>query len=214
MSDLPTSSKIRSIGDLLRRLGDIPPDRVRFQPIPGTATIADLLEPENEFCELVDGTLVEKPMGQEEAFFGGWIFRIITNFVYDRNLGYTTPGDGFTELPGGPVRGPDVSFFAWSSLPNRRRPTEPFPLLAPDLVVEVLSPSNTKAEMARKRSEYFQGGVRLYWEFDPPANSLRVYTSLHQFRDLASTDVLDGGNVLPGFSIPVADLWAELDRHG
>jgi len=203
-----------SIAELLRQLGDIPPERVRSTPYPGTATIADLLKPENAGCELVDGTLVEKPMGQEESFFGGWIFLLISNFAREKNLGYATPGDGFVELPDGPVRGPDVSFFAWTSLLDGRRPKEPFPRLAPNLVVEVISPSNTKAEMARKRGEYFRSGVRLYWEFDPSVSSLRVYTAINQYQDLTTSDILDGGSVLPGFAIPVAELWAELDRHG
>jgi hypothetical protein len=59
---------VRTIGDLLRRLGDIPADRVRFAPAPGTATLRDLLRPENEGCELVEGTLVEKPKVFAESF--------------------------------------------------------------------------------------------------------------------------------------------------
>ncbi len=200
--------------ELLRRLGDIPPDRVRIQPTPGTAMIDDLLDPDNELCELVDGTLVEKPMGEEETFFGGWIYLVITNYVRTHNLGYTQPGDARVELPGGPVRGPDVAFIAWDSLADRSRVKGVFPRVAPDLVVEVLSPSNTVAEMTRKRGEYFRCGVKLYWEFDPSVNFLRVYTAFDQYRDLLESDILDGGTVLPGFAIPVAELWAELDRHG
>ena len=97
---------------------------------------------------------------------------------------------------------------------GRRRPGEPIPRLAPDLVVEVLSPGNTPAEMARKRGEYFRSGVRLVWEIDPIARTVRVYTSESTVADLSPTDSLDGGAVLPGFSLPVAHLLAEIDRHG
>jgi Uma2 family endonuclease len=73
---------------------------------------------------------------------------------------------------------------------------------------------NTPAEMARKRGEYFRSGVKLLWEVDPYARTVRVYSSETAFADLTATDSLDGRDVLPGFTLPVADLFAELDRHG
>lgn len=205
---------VKTIADLLRRLGDIPPDRVRFDTVPGTANVADLLKPGNEGCELVEGTLVEKPVGQEESFLAMSLGMLINQFVTARNLGYVTGEQGLYELPGGPVRGPDISFTSWDRLPGRRRPTEPIPLGGPDLVVEVLSPSNTPREMARKRDEYFRGGVRLVWEIDPRQRTVRVYTAADQFRDLTAADTLAGDPVLPGFILPLAQLFAELDRHG
>jgi Uma2 family endonuclease len=97
---------------------------------------------------------------------------------------------------------------------NRRRPDEPIPQMAPDLVVEVLSPSNTPAEMARKRGEYFRSGVRLLWEIDPRTRTVRVYTSETAVGELSAADTLDGGAVLPGFTLPLAQLFDQLDRHG
>jgi Uma2 family endonuclease len=82
------------------------------------------------------------------------------------------------------------------------------------LAVEVLSLSNTAGEMARKRDEYFRAGVRLVWEIDPRARTVRAYTAADQFRDLTAADTLSGDPVLPGFTLPLADLFAELDRHG
>ncbi len=205
---------ILTIGELLRRLGDIPPDRVRFKPAPGTATIDDLLRPENEGCELVEGTLVEKAVGLEESFLATWLSTLLNQFVVPRNLGMVTGEAGFMGLPGGPVRGPDVAFTSWDRMTNRQRPGDPIPELAPDLAVEVLSRGNTRGEMVRKRSEYFRAGVRLVWEIDPRARTVRVYTSETAYTDLVATDTLDGGAVLPGFAVPLADLFAELDRHG
>jgi Uma2 family endonuclease len=205
---------VLTMADLLHRLGGVPPDRVRFDPVPGTAVISDLLKPENDGCELVDGTLVEKPVGQEESFLANWLIMVVNQFVTAHNLGYTTGEQGLYELPGGPVRGPDISFTTWDRLPGRRRPTEPIPLGGPDLVVEVLSPSNTAAEMDRKRTEYFRGGVRLVWEIDPRARTVRVYSAADRHQDFTAADTLTGGNVLPGFSLPLAQLFAELDRHG
>lgn len=212
--NIPFHPPIRTIAELLHQLGDIPADRVRWNPIPGTATIDDLLRSENEGCELVDGTLVEKPMGQEESMLASWIGYYINHLLKAQNLGYATGEQGLVELPDGPVRGPDIAFFSWESIAAKRRPSEPIPLMAPDLAVEVLSPSNTRREMERKRGEYFRSGTRLVWEVDPRARIVRVYTAVDRFADLTEADTLDGGAVLPGFSLPLKNLFAELDRHG
>lgn len=205
---------LREMHDRLHALGDIPPERVRMNPRPGTATMDDLLRPGNEGCELVDGTLVEKPVGYEESFLAMWLGTAINNFVLAHNLGMVNGEQGMFDLPGGPVRGPDVSFTAWQSTPGRQRPRDAFPNLAPDLVVEVLSPSNTAAEMTRKRREYFRAGVRLVWEINPRTRTVTEYTADDAGTPLPATGALDGGPVLPGFRVPLADLFAELDRHG
>ena len=205
---------IHTIGDLLRRLGDVPADRVRFTPVPGTATKDDLLKPENKNCELVDETLVEKPLGMRESLLAIWIGHLLQNHVHPRNLGLITGADGTYEVLLGLVRLPDVAFVSWDRLPGRRVPDEPIPNVVPDLAIEVLSPSNTAKEMARKRGEYFRAGVRRVWEIDPRTRTARVYTSETAVTDLTSTDTLDGGPVLPGFSLPLAQVFAELDRHG
>ena len=203
-----------SLADLLRRLGDIPADRIRFTPSPGTASKADLLNAENKHCELVDGTLVEKPVGFIESFLQMALGRHLGNWVAERKLGFITGEAGLYELSGGTVRGPDIAFTSWESTPDRKLPTEPVPLGSPDLVVEVLSRGNTKREMEIKREEYFGGDVKLVWEIDPRKRSVRVYTSLDEFFDLAATDTLRGEPVLPGFEIALSDLFGELDHHG
>jgi Uma2 family endonuclease len=91
---------------------------------------------------------------------------------------------------------------------------EPIPGLAPDLVVEVLSESNTEGEMARKRREYFTAGVRIVWLIDPEGRTVEVFVSEDQSTVLDEGQTLDGGNVLPGFTLLLGELFAELDRHG
>lgn len=204
----------RTLGNLLRDLGDIDPDRVRLIPAPGTATRDDLFKLENLGCELVDGTLVERAMGQEESFLGLSLGTLLNQFVMAGNLGWMTGESGFYEFTDGQVRGPDVAFVSWDRSPGRRRSNDPIPLLSPDLIVEVLSPSNTRAEMERKRAEYFRAGVRLVWEVDPRARTVRVYEAPDRFTDLTAADTLSGEPVLPGFTLPLARLFAELDRHG
>jgi Uma2 family endonuclease len=103
-----------------------------------------------------------------------------------------------------------VAFVSWSRLPGGQVPTDPIPLLAPDLAVEVLSNSNTKREMARKRGEYFSAGVRLVWIVDPAVSTVAVYTGPEQYTVLGQDQVLNGGELLPGFTLSVRELFAEV----
>jgi len=212
--NIPFKPPIRTIADLLHRLGDIPADRVRFNPVPGTATVDDLLRDENHRCELIDDTLVEKPMGLRESLLAVWLGHLLYGFVHPRNLGILSGEQGTFELLAGLVRLPDLAFVSWDRLPGRRLPDEPVPNVVPDLAVEILSASNTLGEMARKRGEYFKAGVQLVWEIDPRVRTVRVYTSETTYTDLTANDTLDAAPVLPGFTLPLAQLFAELDRHG
>jgi Uma2 family endonuclease len=214
---LTPPATIRTLADLLERLGGISADRVRFHPAPGTATEADVLEVErreNRLCELVDGVLVEKAMGFRESLLAFALGGILRAFVVPRNLGLVSGPDGTLRLFPGLVRIPDVAFISWDRIPDRRVPEAPIPGLAPDLAVEVLSPSNTTAEMARKRGEYFAAGVRLVWSVDPRSRTVTVHDAEGRSTTLDEAATLDGGAVLPGFAMPLKDLFAELDRRG
>lgn len=202
----------RTFADLLHDLGDIPPNRVRLLPPPGTATVADVERIEG--CELVDGTLVEKAMGWKESMLAMFLGRLLDDFIRPRNLGIIGGEQGTLEILSDLVRMADVAYLSWDRLPGRKVPDEPIPQLAPDLAVEVLSKGNTKREMERKRREFFDAGTSLVWMVDPKSRTVAVYTSVTEFRVLTVDDVLDGGTVLPGFTLAVRDLFAELDRHG
>jgi Uma2 family endonuclease len=214
---LTPAGEMHTIGDLLRRLGNISPDRVRLRPPPGTATEADVLEidrREDRLCELVDGVLVEKAMGLRESVLALALASILRAFVVPRNLGLVSGEAGMMRFFPGLVRIPDVAYASWDRVPGRRIPTIPIPDLVPELVVEVLSESNTPGEMARKRQEYFQTGVVQVWEIDPDARTAAVYTAPQQATVLTQDHTLDGGTMLPGFTLPLRDLFAELDRQG
>lgn len=215
MTALATPLATRTIADLLEVLGDIPASRVLLRPAPGTATVQDLIDlhdRQKRICELVDGTLVEKAVGLRESMLAGALLAILRAFVIPRNLGIVTGEAGMMRLMAGLVRSPDVAFVSWNRIPGRCIPTQSVPHLAPDLAVEVLSKSNTVKEMERKRGEYFQAGVTLVWIVDPDTRTVAVYTSPDIFTTLHELDTLDGGLVLPGFSLPLAELFAELDR--
>lgn len=204
--------QFHTLGDIIRRLGDIPPDRVRYRPYPGTATVADVET--NKHCELVDGTLVEKAMGWHESLLAGAIIEALRRFVRPRKLGAVTGEQGTMEILTALVRIPDVAFVSWDRFPNRRPVNDPVPAIAPDLAVEVISRGNTPSEMARKRAEYFQAGVRLLWAVDPRSRTVTVYTAPDRSTVLTEADTLDGGDVLPGFAYPLRELFGELDEHG
>ncbi len=201
-----------TLADLLKRLGDIPADRVRSRPFPGTATEADLirvLDREKIPCELVDGVLVEKTMGFRESEIAVWIGALLLAHVRPRRLGIVLGPDGTLRMITGQLLAPDVAFISFERLPEGKRPQEPIPDLAPDLAVEVLSKGNTKAEMARKLREYFASGTRLVWLVDPKSKTVRVHTgpTPKQSKVLTADQALDGGEVLPEFSVPVRDLF-------
>jgi len=205
-----TTPTHRISADLLERLGNVPLDRIRFDPTPGTATIADLDDPKNERCELVDRTLVEKTVGWQESNLGIWISVILTTYIVPRNLGKTSGEQGFMELEEGLVRAPDFAFISWDRFPTD---LPAFPAMVPDFVVEVLSLSNTKAEMLRKREEYFRIGVRLVWEVDPRTRKVNVFASATEFTAKMEGDTLSGEPVLPGFVLEVSQIFAEMDRR-
>jgi Uma2 family endonuclease len=219
MSAAPVPVASESIADVLARLGDIPPERLRIPPLPGLATEADLLAaleaPRKRICELIDGTLVEKAMGFRESLLAGRLLVLLDLFVSARNLGLLTGPDGMLQLFVGRVRAPDIAFIPWVNLPDRRVPQEPIPAVAPDLAIEILSESNTPGEMRLKREDYFHAGTRLVWEIDPRRRTITIYTRVDPADSvLTAADTLTGDPVLPGFTLPLAPFFNELDRHG
>jgi Uma2 family endonuclease len=217
---MATATKLeafQTIEDLLEALGGIASSRVRLHPSPGTATEADLIAfnaRKITICELVDGVLVEKGLGYEESNLAAFLVGLLNAFVIPRNLGIVSGADGMMRLSSGLVREPDVAFASWDRIPGRRRPKTPIAGFAPELAIEVLSRSNRKAEMARKRREYFAAGVRLVWEVNFRTRKVAVFDSPEHSITLDASQILDGGEVLPGFALPPADLFGELDRQG
>lgn len=204
-----------SMADLQQSLGGIPAERIRMAPPPGTATEDDLLavnEPKNGLCELVDGTLVEKAMGWHESRVAVVLITLMENFLESHDLGFIFGSDSPFRVLSGKVRLPDVSFVSWDHFPDGEPPDAQILDFAPDLAVEVLSPSNTRSEMERKLSEFFAGGTQLVWIIDPRTKIAKAYTSPADFVALREKDELDGGAVLPGFRCSLRELFARAKR--
>lgn len=202
------NSSLETIQDLLDRLGDVAPQRVRMHPWPGTATQRDLLSPEYRqaggVMELVDGILVEKPVGWLESRLATVLAGEIHAFLKRRDLGVVNcGGDGYLKLKRRLIRVPDVSFVSWHRMPGRKSPKEPCPELIADLVVEVLSRGNTRREMTRKRADFFERGTKQFWIVDPRKCTVTVYYSETDSRTLTVKDAVDGEDILPGFRLSI-----------
>jgi Uma2 family endonuclease len=202
--------RIETIADLLDRLG-VPPDRIRMNPPPGTATEADVLvtlDRKERLCDLVDGVLVEKPPDFYASVLAAILIGYLGKYLDRQNLGVLTGAAGPFRLAPGLVRMPDIAFTSWDRFPTRKLPKAPIPDLAPDLAVEVISEGNTETEMENKLREYFAAGVRLVWYVYPETRTVHVYTSPTDVRLLGEDDTLDGGAVLPGFRLSIRQ-WFE-----
>lgn len=197
------------LAELLHRLGNVPADRIRLVPPPGTATLQDAIDAKR--CELIENTLVEKAMGLRESLLAGFFIEVLRQFVIPRQLGVVTSPDGMMQIASNLVRIPDIAFISWDRFPDGRVPLEPVPLLAPDLAIEILSRGNTPKEMAIKRRDYFAAGVRQIWIVDEIHRSVTVYTSETTCQVLTEADSIHPGEMLPGFTLPVRNIFADLD---
>lgn len=175
-------------------------------------TADDLLEmgDDAKLHELVDGKLVARAMSSiRSSALAIRVAVALGNFVYQHDLGLVGGADGAYILKQDPqtVRIPDVSFVRVDRLPPLDQQFR-FLALAPDLAVEVVSPSDRANDVTEKVREYLDAGVRLIWVVHPEQRMVTVFTPDHTARLLYEDDTLDGGDVLPGFSIPVAELFA------
>ena len=206
------SAEPETVEDLIANLGGIPPSRIRMKPLPGTATEQDVIAeregPKRRLCELIDGVLVEKPMGSKESLLASVIIQLLGPFAEEHDLGAVLGADGILRLFPGQVRIPDVSFIPWQRMPNEQMSDEPIASYAPDLAVEVLSPSNTRGEIDRKLRDYFLAGTRLVWVIQPKTETARVYTSPTDSQRITKTGSLDGAPVVPGFMLSLPYLFS------
>ena len=165
--------------------------------------------PEGRY-ELIDGELVEiSPSGGNSSSVGATVLVYLDNHVRPRRLGklYNAEG-GFVLFPGRDVvRAADVAFVRADRLPpppERRG----FLRLAPDLVVEVISPSDRMSEVLDKVGMWLEAGVRLLWLVDPRVRTVTVYEPGRAPRVVGVGNELVGEPVLPGFRLALADLFA------
>lgn len=160
--------------------------------------------------EVVDGRYVELPeMSTYSAILASRLASRLDAFAEASQRGQAV-SEILVGLAERLRRRPDVVFVSYDRWP-RGKPfpyTDPWPVI-PELAVEVVSPSDLAEELRLKIAEYFRYGVQLVWVVWPKLCAVDVYESLTQVRVLERSGVLDGGRVLPGFSLALADLFRE-----
>lgn len=210
----PPMARPKTVAELQRRLGGIALERIVCAPPPGTATIDDIERLRRErggLYELIEGTLVEKAVGMRESILAMWIGHLLAGLVYPNRLGFVLGEAGGCPVAPLTVLMPDVGFIRTERLPvDAACHTDAYPAVGPDLVVEVLSPSNTADEIAAKLARFFAAGTQLAWVVDPAARTVAVYTAPDARRALTEADTLDGGEVVPGLSLEVRRVFENM----
>ena len=159
--------------------------------------------------ELVDGKVVEMAPANEQH--GSVAFNITGSFyIYSRQSGTGSGGveTGYrVRQDPDTVRGPDVSFNVRSREEGEEYPIPRFVPGAPDIAVEVVSPSNTVAEMGRKVAEYLAAGSQRVWVTYPSTRSVVVHRLDGSIITYTGDDVITDEELLPGFSLPLSDIF-------
>ncbi|MCY7392584.1 MAG: Uma2 family endonuclease [Leptolyngbyaceae cyanobacterium CAN_BIN12] len=162
--------------------------------------------------ELVNGELVDSgSAGMEHGGIGSFLGGLLAIYVRQHKLGFVCDSSTAFTLKTGNKRSPDVSFVSKERLKGLKRPPRGFFQGSPDLAVEILSPSNTVEEIHTKIVEYFENGTRLIWVIHPDEKYVLVYHAPEPDRLLRPQDSLEGGAIIPGFSMSVAELFEEWD---
>ena len=163
--------------------------------------------------EIIDGERREIPhMGAWAGTLASLLVVQLNAFAYPRKLGLAVVEVLFRLGPNGPSRRPDIAFIGYDRWPTMAAAVGDPPEweFAPKLAVEVVSSSNTAAEVLDKIEDYFTAGVQLVWVIYPRHRQIYVYDSPTHNDILRESDELDGGTVVPGFRLKIADLFAAL----
>jgi Uma2 family endonuclease len=169
------------------------------------ATWLDFVErPENasRSFELINGEIIEKMPG---TVYNSWLALRIALFIIKfceaaKELHYLSTGDGTFDINGNVVA-PDVAF-------KRTPPSKTYPDLDPPLwAVEVISDNDKAKDIRDKRQIYLDAGI-LYWEVYPDLKRMDVYAPGQAMRSVGPDDIVDGGGVLPGFTLAAVEVWA------
>ena len=179
---------------------------VTAELLPG---LSSRLSSEGKRTELVEGELVVMaPAGGRHGRIANTIAYFLTQVSRDRKWGTVFAAETGFLLRRDPdtVRAPDVAFVSSERLGTDEAPAG-FLKMAPDLAVEVVSPSDSAAAVQSKVEDWLGAGTRLVWVVYPDTRSVTVYRSLHEAEVLSEPDALDGSPVLPDFALPVSDLF-------
>lgn len=159
--------------------------------------------------ELIDGVWVEKSMSNVAAAVESNLNATVNTYVRVKKLGFVLTESARYQLfstQSKRLRRPDLSFIRFGRLQDEKLPDKTIQL-APDLAVEVISPTDSAEEVETKLDEYLRAGVRLVWVIYLPTRNVWAYKADGTAKLYRSGDTLPGEDVLPGFAVPVADLF-------
>ena len=187
------------------------------------STIADLLSdldpgtlerfPEGRF-EIIGGAVVERPdMGAKADWIAALLLGLLQPYVKANGLGFVFGGTcGYQAFPADPkrVRFPDGSFVRTGRLPGDKVP-DGHVAIPPDLAIEVISPNDNAYNVEERLTDLLDAGTRLIWVLFPSTRHVMVYRQGPNCTRLSVTDLLDGEDVVPGFTCKIADLFPPSD---
>ncbi len=183
-------------------------------PVRTRVTAGEFIEmPENAGHELVDGEIVEVPMGFDSSWMSGRLLVRATAFVEEHRLGLVAPQEtGIQVWADDPdrVRKPDFLFLKAGRLPRGPLPAG-WLNVVPDCVAEVVSTHDRASELERKLGDYRRAGVPLIWVIYPEPLKAYVYRLDGSVTELGPDDALDGEDIIPGFHCPLASLRPVID---
>jgi Uma2 family endonuclease len=159
--------------------------------------------------ELVKGEVIKmSPAGYKLGEIAASILIFIGHFVRQRKLGKVYTAETGFILARNPdtVRAPDAAFVTTERVAQQRRSKGYFDG-PPNLAVEVVSPDDTDEKVEEKILDYVQAGTKMVWVIRPRTQTITVYRSLSEIRVLTAADTLDGGDILPGFTVPVKEIF-------
>ena len=174
-----------------------------------TADELEKMPKEKGRFELAKGELIKMPpAGYVDGEIAANILLLIGNYIKKHGLGKVFAAETGFFLSQDPdtVRAPDVAFVTPEHARQQER-RQGFFVGPPDLAVEVVSPSESVEEVQAKLLDYLLAGTQMVWIVYPLTRTITVYHSLDQSQVLTQNDTLEGGAVLPGFSIPVAEIF-------
>ena len=177
---------------------------ISLAPIKTDMTLDEFCQSDLEGYEYVKGELVPMaPPTMEHGDISMNLSVLLSLHIRENQLGRLYPADTDFKLGDRLVK-PDIAFVSTARLPENRRQASP---VAPDLAVEVVSPTDIQYRVVEKAFAYLNAGTRLVWVIEPGSKTVTVYRSETDIKLLTREDTLDGEDVVEGFSCQVAQLF-------
>jgi Uma2 family endonuclease len=179
-------------------------------------TMPETLVETDSLYEIVNGERVDKPpMGDIQAWVATLLVRRLGNHAESNGLGRVVSEMLIKLDPAASLqRRPDLVFFSYERWPRNKKVTSKTGTAGiPDLAIEVISPSNSADEVNKKIGEYFKAGVRRVWVVFAEARLIHIYESPKKNTILDITDELDGGELIPGFKLSLAELFEDVEEE-